>query len=375
MKQIRVLQLVPGLASGGISSVLLNYYRHMDREKVHFDFCVFMPELGKSAEEFKKMGSEIYVLPKKSKDMRAYKEKLMKIIREGNYDVVHAHQNYQSFIPLRYAKKCGVKVRIAHAHSTKIDHVNFKKRILLFLSRLFNVFYVTDYMACGKDAGRAMFGAVENKKNFKVLKNAVENGRFFFSPEVRDRVRKDMDWQDKLVIGNIGRLSQQKNQLFLMEIFSEITKLSENAILCICGEGEDRAKVEEKIRELKLGEKVFLLGNRSDVAELMNGFDVFLLPSLFEGLPVTGIETLTNGLPSVMSDTITREFDEYGKVRFIPLDAPLDVWAEAVLDAAREGHDADMSAKMKSSGYDIADAAEGLENDYINRVLESDRER
>jgi len=371
MEQIKVLHLVPGLASGGISSVLLNYYKHMDKERVHFDFAVFMPELGNSAEAFRQMGSEIHILPQKSKDMSEYKKQLMKIIREGEYDVVHAHQNYQSFIPLRYAKKCGIKVRIAHAHSTVIDKVNFVKKLLFVISRAVNCFYITDYFACGIDAGSAMFGSAMNRKNARVLKNAVSNEKFVFSQEIRERVRTEMGWHDKTVIGNIGRLSQEKNQLFLIKIFNEISKLDEAAILCICGEGEERKKIETLIEKLGICDKVQLLGNRDDVAELMNGFDVFLLPSLFEGLPVTGIEALTNGIPCVMSDTITREFDEYNKIKFLPLESPPSEWAKVVVEVAMQGHNADIAYMMKDAGYDILDAAKELELYYIDKVLKN----
>lgn len=365
---VKILHLMPALNVGGIETSVLNYFKRIDSSKVNCDVAVFIPTLGKCAEEFQKMGSKVYILPQKSKDIKGYKTQLIKIIREGQYDIVHAHQSYQSFIPLRYAKKCGVKVRIAHAHSTMIDHCNLAKKMLFLLSRLLNRFYVTDYFACGIDAGKVMFGNAIQGKNARVIKNAVENENYAFSQEEREIVRNKMGWKDKIIIGNVGRLSPEKNQLFLIKIFHKISKMDDNAILCICGEGEERKKIETLIKELGICDKVQLLGSRDDVAELMNGFDVFVLPSLFEGLPVTGIEALTNGIPCVMSDTITQEFDEYGKVRFISLDAPVDLWAETVLDSAKQGHDITMSRKMKNIGYDIVDAAKSLENFYINRV-------
>ena len=292
--------------------------------------------------------------------MKAYKQELKRIIKNGNYDIVHAHQNYQSFIPLYYAKKCGIKVRIAHAHSTKIDKINPLKRCLMLISRIVNPFVVTDYFSCGTQAGHIMFG----KKKINLLKNAIKTEKFRFCEEKRNEIREKMDWTDKLVIGNVGRLSVEKNQIFLVEILAETVKLNKDAILCICGEGEKKNEIIKKAKELGVEEKVFLLGSRSDVNELINGFDVFVLPSLFEGIPVTGIEALTNGLPTVMSDKVPNEFDEYNKISFLSLKEAKIKWAEEIIEKAREGHDNSMIGKMVETGYNISDSAKGLENFY-----------
>ncbi len=364
MHKIRVLQIQPGLGVGGITSVVLNHYHNIDSSLIKFDFATFTPPTPERLKEVKQFGSEVYVLPQKSKNMKKYKEALNKIIQDGNYDIVHAHQNYQSFIPLYYAKKHGIKVRIAHAHSSKIDKNNFVKSCLMAISRILNPFIVTNYFSCGIKAGRSTFG---NKKLY-ILKGGINIEKFRFSEEKRKEVREKMNWNDKLVIGNVGRLSVEKNQVFLVEILAETLKLNENAILCICGEGEKKDEIILKARELGVEDKVFLLGNRSDVNELLSGFDVFVLPSLFEGLPVTGIEVLSNGLPAVMSDEVTNEFDEYNKIAFLPLKAPKVKWAKAILEKAKEGHDTSMTDKMIEMGYDICDSAKKLEDFYKNAV-------
>ncbi|MBE7020157.1 MAG: glycosyltransferase family 1 protein [Ruminococcaceae bacterium] len=362
MNKIRVLQIQPGLGVGGITSVVLNHYHNIDKSMIKFDFAIFTPPTPERLNEAEQSGSRVYVLPRKSESYKAYKDELTKIINNGNYDIVHAHQNYQSFIPLYYAKKCGIRTRIAHAHATKIDKPTFFKKCLMLFSRLINPLIVTDYFSCGIKAGYKMFG----RKKFNLLKNGIKIDNFRFSVEKRDAVREKMNWKNKLVIGNIGRLSEQKNQVFLVEIFAEIVKLKDNAILCICGEGEKKDEILDKAKALGIDDKVFLLGNRNDVNELLSGFDVFVLPSLFEGLPVTGIEVLSNGLPAVMSDEVTDEFDEYNKISFLSLKASKEIWAREILKKATEGHDITMAEKMRQSGYNISDSAKMLENFYKN---------
>ena len=364
MQEIKVLQIQPGLGLGGITSVVLNHYHNIDSNSIKFDFATFTPPTPERLKEVEALGSMVYVLPQKSKGFSGYKEELIRLFKSGNYDIVHAHQNYQAFIPLYYAKKCGIKVRIAHAHSTKIDHNNLIKRFLMLLSRLVNPFVVTDYFSCGIKAGHKMFG----KKKINLLKNAVKVDKFRFSEEQRLSIREKMGWNGKLVIGNVGRLSEQKNQVFLVEIFAELLKANKDAVLCICGEGEKEEEITQKINELGIKDNVQLLGSRNDVNELLSGFDVFVLPSLFEGLPVTGIEVLSNGLPAVMSDEVTDEFDEYNKIDFISLKAPKEIWVKTILNKAQLGHDPDMADKMIKSGYDITTSAKKLEAFYKNAI-------
>ena len=360
MKQIKILHLLPGVGTGGIPSVVLNHYKNMDKSMFRFDFAVFIPASEERTEEVENMGAKVYTLPRKTEGFSVYAKELTKIITEGGYDIVHAHQSYQSYIPLYYAKKCGIKSRIAHAHSTNIDRINIPKRILKAISHLINPFIVTEYLACGKKAGDSMFG----KRKFHLLKNAIKIDNFRFSEEKRNEIRKNMNWQNKVVIANIGRLSVEKNQSFLVEVFKEVSKLEKNAVLCFCGDGEKYDEIKEKSKELGIEDKVFLLGNRTDVNELINAFDCFALPSLFEGIPVTGIEALCNGLPTVMADTITNEFDEYKKIKFISLDTPKEIWAKEILKKASEGHDVSMADKMKKCGYDISNSAKKLEEFY-----------
>lgn len=371
MQKIRVLQIQPGLGLGGITSVVLNHYHNIDTSLIKFDFATFIPPTPERLKEVEQFGSKVYVLPQKSKGMKEYKKELKRIIKNGNYDIVHAHQNYQSFIPLYYAKKCGIKVRIAHAHSTNIDKINAVKRCLMLVSRIINPLVVTDYFSCGISAGHKMFG----KKKVNILKNGIKIENFRFSEKKRSEVREKMGWTDKLVIGNVGRLSVEKNQVFLVEIFAEVAKLNENAILCICGEGEKKEDIINKAKELNIENKVFLLGSRSDVNELLNGFDVFVLSSLFEGLPVTGIEVLSNGLPAVMSSEITNEFDEYNKITFLSLKDSKTKWAETIIKKAGEGRDISMTDKMIRLGYDISDSAKGLENFYKNAFRRNSNEK
>lgn len=371
MKQIRILHLVPGLASGGISTLLLNYYMYMNRDKVRFDFAIFMPELGINAEKFKELGSKIYILPRKTESMSEYKRKLMQIIKDGNYDIVHAHQEYQSFIPLYYAKKCGIKIRIGHAHNTLVEKNSLLKRGIMLTSRLFNRYSITDYFMCSMDAGRYMFGSCMKNARTLLLKNAIFTDRFVYSDEKRDKYRKEFKFRDKLVIGNVGRLALQKNQLFLIDILQEVLNKDIDAALCICGEGPEREKITEYVKRKKLEDRVMLLGNRGDVADLMNAFDVCVITSVFEGFCIAALEASANGMPCILSDAIPREVDVAKKIKYISLQNSAMEWAEEVVVASQRGRESDIAQKIRENGYDIRENARLLEKYYMDRIEEA----
>ncbi|MGG0276185.1 glycosyltransferase family 1 protein [Bacillus rhizoplanae] len=366
MEKINVLHLVPGLDAGGIEMMLLNYYKYIDRRKIQFDFAMFFDSVGLTGKEFQNMGSDIYHLTPKSKGFKQYKYELSEILRKNKYDIVHAHQNYMSFIPLYYAKKHGIKVRIAHSHSTSVDNSNLMNPFLRIAGIYLNNFTSTYKMSCGIEAGKYIFGEKSfNQGNVIVLPNAIETSKFSFSQIKRNEIRKELNIEGKFVIGNVGRLSEEKNHIFLLKIFKEIYMKKNDSCLVIVGDGYLDGKLKEFARELGIEQHIHFLGRRNDVNEILNAFDAFVLPSFHEGFPVVCIEAQTSGVKCFFSDKIPQEVSVTDQTEFISLDKSAEFWAEHITKSAFNYNRTDRNKEIKDSGYDIKENAKWLENFYI----------
>ncbi|MCL2014506.1 MAG: glycosyltransferase family 1 protein, partial [Oscillospiraceae bacterium] len=306
-KPIRIAQVVGKVVLGGVDAVVMNYYRHIDRTKFQFDF--FMDGLDKTPidDEILSMGGRIFKLPPYEQGMKKNLVEFCKILKNNNYKIVHCHMNTLSVFWLREAKKSGVPVRIAHNHSTA--HWREGKRTLMkYALRPFSRIYPTHFCACAEHAGRWLFGnRLFDKGKITILRNAIETDRYAFNPDIRERVRAGLGLQDKFVVGHIGRFVYPKNHKFLIKIFAQVAKQEPNAILMLVGDGELKPEIEQMTDELGIRRFVRFLGVRQDVQELYQAMDVFVLPSLYEGLPVVGIEAQASGLPFIMSDRITKE--------------------------------------------------------------------
>ena len=372
MKTIKILNLVPGLDSGGIEHVLLNYYQKMDRQLIHFDFAIFKDNIGKDGKEFVKMGSKVFFLPPKSRGLKNYSRELYKILIQEQYDIVHAHQSYMAWIPLYIAKRAGVKVRIAHSHTTMTDFLTFKYKAYRILGLYGNRYFATHKMACGQEAGKYVFGKKYfNKGKVIVLPNAINLDDFDFNDSRRKRVRAEMGWERKFIIGNVGRLSEEKNQSFLLQLLKEIMLRNKRALLVMVGNGPLEKELLEKAIALGVEEHVEFLGQRNDVHNLLQAFDVFVLPSYREGLPVTGVEAITSGLDCIFSTGVPSELAFCSQVRHISLNEPR-MWIDAILETekrslARKGN----KELMKRYGFDIIVASKWLQEFYINAVAQA----
>ncbi|MRB58147.1 glycosyltransferase [Bacillus thuringiensis] len=366
MKKINILHLVPGLDAGGIEMMLLNYYKYMDRDKVQFDFAMFFDSVGLTGREFEKMGSTIYHLTPKSQGFKKYRDELLEILKRNKYDIIHAHQNYMSFIPLYYAKKHGIEVRIAHSHSTSVDNSNLMNPFLRMAGIYLNNFTSTYNMSCGIEAGKYIFGKTAFKKgNVKVLPNAIETNKFSFSQINRDKIRQELNIEGKFVIGNVGRLSEEKNHVFLLEMFKEIYARENNSCLVIVGEGDLDENLKELARGLGIENHVYFLGRRNDVNVILSAFDAFILPSFHEGFPVVCIEAQTSGIKCFFSDKIPREVSVTDRTEFISLNKSAQYWADCIIKTALNYNRIDKQKDIKDSGYDIKENAKWLENFYI----------
>lgn len=359
---IRILQVVTHMNRGGLETMLMNYYRHIDRRKVQFDFLVHRQERAAYDDEIEALGGRIYRLPQLVPWSVSYNKALNDFFAEHKeYRIIHVHQDCLSSVILKAAKKNGVPVRIAHSHSSNQDK-NLKYIIKLIYKRAIPQ-YSTDLFACGQQAGDWMFGGAQ----FHVLRNAIDTGSYGFDLKSARKIRQEMNIpEDGFVIGHVGRFSPPKNHDFLIDIFSEVCKLRTDAYLLLVGDGELRTKIQEKVSLLGLNDRVIFTGIRSDVPALMQAMDVFAFPSLYEGLPVTLVEAQSAGLTCVISDNIPADCDLTELVNRLTLEASAQTWAKKLCALQGAGHK-DTCREIARAGFDIGENARWLEQFYLQR--------
>lgn len=360
MTPIRVLQVVTHMERGGLESTLMNYYRHIDRERVQFDFLVHRQERAAFDDEIESLGGKLYRLPRLVPWSEGYLAALNHFFDEHpEYKIVHVHQDCLSSVILRAAAQHNIPVRIAHSHNANQDK-NLKYPIKLWYKRSIPK-YTTNLFACGKDAGDWMFGGAP----YQIINNAIDATAYSFNPKKRIEMRHQLGLADKLIIGHVGRFNPQKNHLFLLDIFAALLKKEPNAVLLLVGGGENMLKIQAKAHALGIAEHVRFLGVRSDVADLMQAMDVFVFPSLYEGLGIVLIEAQAAGLPCVVSDTIPREAYLTDLVTAERLSSSTETWADNILEK-RNFPRIDRRAEIAAHGFDITTEAVKLQEFYIN---------
>lgn len=362
MEPIRVLQVVTIMNRGGLETMLMNYYRQIDRSNIQFDFMVHRNEKGHYDDEILCLGGRIYKMPPiRPGKYRTYFKQLDVFFSEHpEYKVVHAHNNENSSFVLRAAERAGVDCRIAHSHLSDLT-LDVKMPFRLY-ARYIMKDYPTEYFACSEKAGQWLFGR-EKSNQLKVLHNAVNVNEFKYSEEIRNKIRQELGIHgNQLVIGHVGRFNKQKNHDFLIDIFNSLVKKNPNSVLLMIGEGNLKKQIADKVAKYHLLSKVKFLGVRSDIANLMQGMDLFLFPSLFEGLPVVLVEAQAAGLKCIISDSITNETDLTGRLEFISLNKDSEYWANKILQSTYEH--ADTSEQLIKNGYDSTTTAKWLSGYY-----------
>lgn len=354
---LRILHCVNNMHRAGLETMIMNYYRNIDRTRFQFDFLTHREERSDYDDEIEALGGRIYRAPRLyPQNYPAYFKFMKKFFREHpEYKIVHSHIDAMSYLPLLAAKKAGVPVRIAHSHSTGIDR-DFKYPLKqYFRLRLGSV--TTKNFSCGNDAGRFLFRG----RDFTVIHNAVDPTLFGYDESLRKKKREELGISDQFVIGHVGRMSYPKNHGFLLEIFVELLKQKPDALLLLVGTGEKEQELKEKVSELGIDSSVMFLGNRSDVNELYQVMDIFVLPSHFEGIPLVGVEAQFAGLPCLYSKGVPSEVCFNENCRFQSLSEPASVWVDGVLSMSAE---LDRSEVNKNSPYDIRVAALNLQKHY-----------
>lgn len=369
---VRILQICSSLSGdGGVQSVLKNYYSHMDRERYQFDFIVQGGDIGALESWFEQYGSKIYhVTPRHTSLMKNTLE-IASVIRKGQYDVVHCHQDYYGAISMAIAKHYGVPLRMIHSHRANVREDFTKRGLHSFLS-FWLKHAATHFIGCGEMACKWAFGEdIFRQKNAFVLKNAIELDRFRFSAETRKSMREKLGLaEDAVVLGHIGRFTPQKNHRFLVEIFQEYAARVEDARLFLIGSGPLEQETAEQISALGLQDKVIRLGTRSDIPELLCAMDVLLLPSRFEGLVIVAIEAQANGLPVVCSENITKEIAVTKAVHMLAVEDynNLAAWC-AEIDTVLASGRFQCKDALVAAGYSIEQEAKFLEQLYAGEAV------
>ena len=359
-ESIRILQVVTTMDRGGLETMIMNYYRNIDRTKVQFDFLTHTDVHQDFEEEIAELGGRIYRLPRLNPFSIHYHKALNRFFRENKeYRIVHCHRDCMAGIPLKAAKKAGVPVRIAHGHTT--NQVRDGKLPLKLIYKRMIPQYATDLFACSKAAGDWMFSGGD----YRIMRNAVDAGRFRFDQEKAKEMREELSLQGCFVMGHVGQFRIEKNHLFLIDIFYELQKKDPMSRLVLIGQGIQLQAVLKKIKEYDIEDRVILLGARADIPELLQALDVFVLPSLYEGFPVSMIEAQAAGLPCFISDMVPLECKITEEVEQLALSDGAQVWAEKIL-AFRGMSRRDNYDLIVAAGFDIKSNAKWLEEFYCN---------
>lgn len=369
MEPIKVLHVVSKMDRAGQETFIMNVYRHIDRQKIQFDFLCSDSTAGDYDNEIRSLGGQILYLHQSKINIpyvtylgviRSY----MRFFREHpEYKIAHFH-NYHAFgvlLQVLGAKLGRVKHIFVHSHNTNAPHPTLHK-ISKQLLKLFDIKRV----ACSEPAGQWMFGSKCN--DFIVLKNAIEPSLFVFNAKDRERIKDELCLQDKKIILHIGRFNYQKNHMFLLRLYEQIHKKCPNTRLLLVGRGELEEQVRKWVHDKNLDDAVSFLGIREDIPALLSASDLFVFPSLFEGLSVVLVEAQANGIDILATPNLAKETIYAKNVYQIPLNS-IDSWKNKSVELlSREHIRSDMTSLVKDAGFDINLLAIDLTQIYLDTI-------
>lgn len=361
---IRILHVLGGISLGGAESRIMDLYRHIDRDKLQFDFLIHQTEKGYYEEEIEALGGRIYRVPRfRLYNIAAYKKALQAFFADHHaFKAVHGHMTSTAAIYLPIAKKCGVPVTIAHARSAGVD-----KGIKGAVTRLLRMPLKKrcDHMfACSMLAAESVFGT-ENAHagRVKIVPNAIDVKQFTYREETRIRMRRALSLEDKFVIGHVGRFHYAKNHEYLLAVFQKIVSRKSNAVLLLLGEGSRMEEMKERASALGIADQVIFCGNQKETWNYYQAMDFFVFPSRFEGLPGTVVEAQAAGLRCLISDTIAKEVKITELVDSLRIEEKPEKWAEYVLEHEMYERK-DRYEQIAAAGFDVSGQAAWYENFY-----------
>ena len=377
---IRVLNVVGLMSPGGIETLNMNIYRNLDRTKVQFDFLTHKGSDGTVDDEIKALGGRIYKMPKLRDGEKTYYGNALRYVKalkdffraHPEYHVIHGHMTNTAAIYMPIARKYGnVECCIAHSHLTQARPGLAGKITDILHKSIPKV--ATDYFACSEMAAQWIYPQkIIDAGRVKVIKNGVDPKRFYFDADKAVSMKRALGVEGKLVIGNVARFKTEKNQTFLIDVFAEVVKRHSEAVLLLVGVGELQDECRAKVDTLGLNDCVKFLNLRDDIPDIMNAMDIFVLPSLYEGLPVVGVEAQAAGLPVITSTGVTSETDITGNVSFLDLSLGCSAWADKILEVYNTFQRKDMMNYIRENGYDITETTAWLQEFYIKKHFASE---
>ena len=361
---VRVLCLFTIMDRGGAETMCMNLLRHIDRRKVVFDFLVYHSEPGEYDKEIESLGGRIYRIPNIRDTIRHINAARVFFKKHKEYKIVHNHMQSSGALICWEAKKAGIRTIVYHSHadinsSYTVDSKSFARRRIEDIFDLIAQRCSTDFFACGKRAASAII----SNRNVRILHNAIDLDKFKYNVEIREKLREEYNSKDKFIIGNVARIDANKNQKFLLDLTKGSVKKGISTELWLIGDGEEKQNIELLIKKKSIEENVKLFGIRSNVNELLQAMDIFVLPSIAEGLPVSCVEAQAAGLPCVFSDGIDKETSIIKNNSILSLNDPIEEWVDTLLkykDYKRK----DTIEELRAAGYDIEETAKQMESFY-----------
>ncbi|NLK23554.1 MAG: glycosyltransferase family 1 protein [Clostridiales bacterium] len=367
-KPIRVLHILGKRPVGGVGTFLKNMNANVDLNRVKFDYLLCAKEpIGEFDTYVMRYGAKVYVLPElKYSNIVVYLKELYYFMRKyaTNYDIIHVHVPNIAAFNLYLAKKFDIKIRIIHSHSIKYSD-SLLKSMRNFLLQVPIRHFANAYMACSVDSAKFLFRKEFFNNKVKIINNAISIQDFLYNEDVRKIKRKELGIDNNMVVGQIGSFLPVKNHNFSIKIMQEILKIKKNSVMIFVGDGVLEKEIKEKVKNIGLSDNIKFLGRRDDIRDLLQAMDVMIIPSLFEGIPLVGIEAQVSGLPIVLSDTITEDLKINDSVHYASIKKSPKEWAEIIISAYEQEHSRDnMHEFFKNSGYDIVREAKKLTYTY-----------
>lgn len=361
---IRVLQITGAMGSGGLETMIMNWYRNIDRTKVQFDFLVHHQEKCFYDDEIEKMGGRIFHMSlSNDHNLLKYKKDLKAFFEEHGqeYTVVHGHHSTYGVFYFKAAKKAGIPIRISHSHIASFTK-SIQGYIFSFLSRLYKK-YANIHFACSRAAGDYMYG---NGSDYQIINNGIDTEMFHFSKEKRQEYRKKLNAEGKTLLVHVGRFHDQKNHTFLLDIFAEYKKINPCSLLVMIGIGPLQEQMKQKAARLNLSDSALFLDQKSNVYDYLSAADVFVFPSLYEGLPLTLVEAQCSGLPIVCSDTVTDETKLTDYYYALSLEQSPTEWANTIEKVTNLEIDRGMAACIvRKCDYDCKGVVNAITERYF----------
>ena len=363
---MRILYIIPVIVEGGgVEKILYDWVSRFDKKMLAVDILAGKIVSEKKKAEFEQLGCSVYEFGCSMWRIDRRVKILRKILAHG-YDIVHIHSasSVDAWM-LREAKKAGIDVRIIHSHNA-VETGKLTTRFAFFVTKPFLRKYATHFWGCSEKSIYTLCGMAESvRKNHRVIKNGIQIERYLYNALAREKIRNNFNLGARFVIGNVGRLCTQKNQIFLLEVFAEVLKTEKNAVLMLVGDGDMKSVLQKKAAALGVEKNIIFTGNVSNVEELYQAMDCYVMTSIYEGLVIAGIEAQCAGLPCIFSSSITQEVKITDNAEFISLDENPFCWAERIF-TFKNFVRRDMSGAIKAAGYEINAVSADLQNLYLN---------